>query len=227
MPYGQVVPAFAAEASELAKVAASLTEADLDRPSRCPPWTTGGLLCHVLIAVRRISEVRPDDGPGELVSASGYYTPDQRFSEAVNADRIDTAAALAASLRRSAAISAALDAAWREGQAILLAAPPDRAVRTRHGDRMLLTEFARTRVVEVAVHGLDLATALGRPPWMTAQAADVVEDLLVPDGAGPRLRAVLGCDQAGLIARLTGRLPLTAAQRALLQDQGVAGLALG
>jgi uncharacterized protein (TIGR03083 family) len=227
MPYSQVIPAFAAEAGELAKVAASLTEADLDRASPCPPWTTGALLCHVLIAVRRFTEVRPDDGPGELVSASGYYKPDQRFSQTVNAHRIDTASALATSLGGPAAISAAFEAAWREGQAILLGAPPDRAIRTRHGDRMLLTEFARTRVVELAVHGLDLAAGLGRPPWMTAPAADVVEDLLVPDGAGPRLRAALGCDQAGLIARLTGRLPLTAAQRALLEEQGVARLALG
>jgi hypothetical protein len=30
-------------------------------------------------------------------------------------------------------------------------------VLTRHGDRMLLTEFLRTRVLELAVHGLDLA----------------------------------------------------------------------
>lgn len=227
MPYAQVIPAFVAEATELAGVAASLTEADLDRPSSCPPWTVGGLLCHVLVAVRRISEVRADEGPSDLVSAAAYYKPDQRFSAAVNADRIDTAATLARSLGQPAGISAAFEAAWREGQAILLAAPPDRAVRTRHGDRMLLTEFARTRVVELAVHGLDLATGLGRPPWLTAQAAGVVEDLLVPGGAGPRLRAALGCDQAGLIARLTGRLPLTAGQDALLQTGGVARLVLG
>lgn len=227
MPNSQVADAFAAEASELVRVAASLTDADLARPSPCPPWTVGELLCHVLVAVRRTSEVQPDSGPGELVTASGYYKPDQRFSAAVNAARIDTASALASSMGGPAAISAALGAAWREAQAVLLAAPQDLAVRTRHGDPMLLTEFARTRVVELAVHGLDLATGLGRPPWMTAQAADVVEDLIVPGGAGPGLRAALGCDQTGLIARLTGRMPLTDAQAELLREHRITRLPFG
>jgi hypothetical protein len=44
-------------------------------------------------------------------------------------------------------------------------------VRTRHGDVMLLTEFMRTRVLELAVHGLDLATGLGRDPWLTGAGA--------------------------------------------------------
>jgi len=34
-------------------------------------------------------------------------------------------------------------------------------VLTRHGDVMLLTEFMRTRVLELAVHGLDLAAGVG------------------------------------------------------------------
>ncbi|MFI8504487.1 hypothetical protein ACIGFK_39190 [Streptomyces sp. NPDC085524] len=39
-----------------------------------------------------------------------------------------------------------------------------RVVRTRHGDAMLLADFMLTRVFEVAVHGSDLADALGREP---------------------------------------------------------------
>ncbi|MFD0591208.1 hypothetical protein ACFQZ4_00275 [Catellatospora coxensis] len=53
-----------------------------------------------------------------------------------------------------------------------------RLVTTRHGDPMRLTDFQVTRVVELAVHGLDLADALGVAPWLTAQAAGVVEGLL-------------------------------------------------
>jgi uncharacterized protein (TIGR03083 family) len=224
--YEQIGPAFAAEATALAKVAAELTKADLDRVSPCRPWTVGELVCHVLIAVRRIGETRADTGPGELVTTAGYYRAGERFSAAVNSDRIDVARLLARSLGSAAAISAAFDAAWREAYAILLASPADTAVRTRHGDRMLLTDFARTRVVELALHGLDLAAGLGRPPWMTAQAADVLADLLIPDGSLAPLGAALGCDQAGLIARITGRVPLPPAQADVLRAHGVTWLAL-
>jgi hypothetical protein len=54
------------------------------------------------------------------------------------------------------------------------AEPEGHVVRTRHSDPMLLSEFLLTRVVEVAVHGLDLADALsasrspGRKPWTSA-----------------------------------------------------------
>ncbi|GIJ27285.1 hypothetical protein Vqi01_24470 [Micromonospora qiuiae] len=41
-----------------------------------------------------------------------------------------------------------------------------------------LMEFPHTRVVEVGVHGLDLAAALDRPPWLTATAGRVIADLL-------------------------------------------------
>ncbi|HEY7921089.1 MAG TPA: hypothetical protein VIE45_15615, partial [Streptosporangiaceae bacterium] len=106
-------------------------------------------------------------------------------------------------------------------------AAPGRVVRTRHGDPMLVTEFLRTRVLELAVHGLDLAAALDREPWMTFQAAQVTEDLLLPAGAAGRLRAETGWDRVGLIARLTGRHPVTPAETGLIQSTGIGRLALG
>jgi hypothetical protein len=117
--------------------------------------------------------------------------------------------------------------ARREAWALVRAAPPGRVVRTRHGDLMLLTEFLRTRVVELAAHGLDLATALNRDPWLTAEAAAVIEDLVLPPGAAPVIRERLGWDRVTLIAALTRRRPLTAAESGLLAAHGVRWLALG
>jgi hypothetical protein len=91
---------------------------------------------------------------------------------------------------------------------------------------MLLAEFLRTRVLELAVHGLDLAAALDRPPWMTAPAAEVTEGLLLPAGTAARLRAETGWDQAAAIAGLTGRRPLTPAESELVACAGVGWLAL-
>ncbi len=90
---------------------------------------------------------------------------------------------------------------------------------------MLLTEFARTRVVELGVHGLDVAAGLGREPWLTPQATEVLTELMLPAGTAGQLSARLGVGRTGLIARLTGRAPLSAAERELLR--GVDRLPLG
>jgi uncharacterized protein (TIGR03083 family) len=235
MPYrarvGQtaVTAALAAEATALQVVVSGLTETDLSLASPCPPWTIAELLCHVLIGADRISQAlsQPADAMGPLITTVKYYRPGTRFSAATNADRIGTARTLAARLGEPDAIAAELDRRCRESIELLTTAPPGAAIRTRHGDRMLLTDFARTRVVELAVHGLDLAFGLDRQPWMTGAATDVLIGLLLPDGPGDELCARLNCDRVGLIARLTGRMPLPAAEEQLLAGSGIARLTLG
>ena len=219
------IAAVRAEAAALANVAAGLADTDLARPSACPPWTVGDLLGHVIIAMSRIGQAiaTPDDVPSEMVTAAGYYRPDHRFSAAVNDDRIATAQTLAARLGNAAAIAVALDRTCRDGCQLL--EQGDRIIRTRHGDRMQLTEFGKTRVVELGVHGLDVAGGLGREPWLTPPAADVLTELMLPDGTATRLCASLGVDMAGLIARLTGRVTLSPTEEELLR--GVDRLPLG
>jgi uncharacterized protein (TIGR03083 family) len=223
--------ALRAESAALAAVAAGLTSADLGRPSPCPPWTVAGLIAHVIVASGRVGpaiEAARLDASGPLTDARGYYRPDHRFSPAVNADRIDVAAALAARLATAPALAAELAGACRQMLALLDSAPAGTEARTRHGDRMLLTDFAVTRVVELGVHGLDLAIALDREPWLTPEAAAVLADLLLPgDCPAAEVQGLLGCDGPGLVARLTGRAALTEADRAALAERGVTTLALG
>jgi hypothetical protein len=257
MAAGGVVDAFAAEAQSLAAAMAGEPAAVFGAPSPCPPWTVGELFWHVANAADRVGrmlaepepepepepeaepepELEPEPeaeaagrgrGAERLVSAAGYYRPDRRFSAATNADRIATAQRGAAGLD-PAGLQAAFDRAWRSTVAAAAVAPPGRRVRTRHGDLMLLTEFMRTRVLELAVHGLDLAAGVGREPWLTGAAAGVVEELILA-GQG-RAAAVLGqqlgWDRAVLIAKATGRSPLTAAERRAVEDSGLRWLALG
>jgi hypothetical protein len=56
-------------------------------------------------------------------------------------------------------------------------------VPTRHGDRMPLTEYLRSQVLELAVHGLELVARLGGPPRVTEAASHVVAQLFLPAGA--------------------------------------------
>lgn len=225
--------AFLAEAASLSSAVAKEADAAFARPSPCPPWNAGELLWHIRGAVARLPhmltapEPRPEPGRDEpLVPALGYYRPDPLFSPEMNADRVATAQRGAVRLA-AADLAGDFEQAWREAWALVEAAPPGRVVRTRHGDLMLLAEFLRTRVVELVAHGLDLATALGRDPWLTGEAAAVVEDLVLPPGAATVIRERLGWDRATLIAALTRRRPLDTAQAELLQANGVRWLALG
>ncbi|MGH3303908.1 MAG: maleylpyruvate isomerase N-terminal domain-containing protein, partial [Streptosporangiaceae bacterium] len=222
MPTNSVIAAVAAEAAALCTAVAGLTAADLGRASRCAPWTAGDLACHVIVGARRIGQaaVGPDDPTAALITTVGYYRPDERFSAAVDADRIGAARNLARQLGSADAIRAELARACTEAVALLTQAPADRTIRTRHGDRMLLADFARTRVVELGLHGLDLAIALDRPPWLTGEAAAVLEELLLPAGNAARLRAELGRDRAALIAVLTGRAVPAPAEAAVLASAG-------
>jgi uncharacterized protein (TIGR03083 family) len=221
--------AFGTEARQVSAVMAGLDDAAFSRPTGCAPWTVAELAYHVRMGLGRLPGMlaAPEPaGPG-LVSAAGYYRADQRFSTATNAARIQSAQRGAAALAGAADRARDVEAARQQAEAAVRDAPPGRVVLTRHGDRMLLTEFLRTRVLELAVHGLDLAAALDRGPWMTVPAAHLTEELLLPSAAAGRLRAETGWDQVGLIARLTGRHPVTTAEAGLIQSAHAGQLALG
>jgi uncharacterized protein (TIGR03083 family) len=228
MPANEIAAALAAEAAALCAILAGLTASDLDRASPCPPWTVGELTCHVIIGARRIAPALrgPDYPGGSLITTVGYYRPDERFSSAVNADRIHAAKILARQLGEPDAIRAELTRACAESVRLVAEASADRTIRTRHGDWMLLTDFARTRVVELGLHGLDLAIALHRPPWLSSEAATVLVELLLPAGNAAGLCAELGCDRAALIALLTGRADPAPAEAAALASAGAIRLAL-
>jgi uncharacterized protein (TIGR03083 family) len=208
---------------------AGLDDAAFARPTACDPWTVAELVYHVRMAIGRLPGMlaAPEPAGPDLVSAAGYYRADQRFSAATNADRIQSAQRGAAALAGAADRARDVEAARQQAEAAVRDAPAGRVVLTRHGDRMLLTEFLRTRVLELAVHGLDLAAALDRDPWMTVQAAHVTEELLLPSVTADRLRAETGWDRVGLIARLTGRHPVTKAEADLIQSAHIGRLALG
>jgi uncharacterized protein (TIGR03083 family) len=223
-----ILEAFGAESQRLLEVVAGADDAAFARPSPCAPWTVAELVYHVRMTMGRLPGMlaAPEPAGSGLVPAAAYYRVDQRFSAATNADRIRSAQLGAAALPGAAARARDFAQARQQAWALLQAEPPTRVVQTRHGDRMLLTEFLRTRTLELAVHGLDLAAALERQPWMTTPAANVTQDLIVSSAAATTLRAETGWDQVTLIAKLTGRRPVTTAETQLIQHTGIRWLAL-
>jgi hypothetical protein len=166
---------------------------------------------------------RPDKAE---VSAVEYYRPDDRFAARTNAARIALAQDHAARQVNGAALAEDFTTTWQQVDQLCGAEPEESVVRTRHGDAMLLSQFLVTRIVEVAVHGLDVADALGRDPWLTAQAGDVVMELLLGPG---HVTAVdeLGWDRAAFLRKATGREALRPAEAEQVERLGIRWLTLG
>ncbi|GGS06084.1 hypothetical protein GCM10010169_58580 [Micromonospora fulviviridis] len=217
--------AFRDECARLEEVLRGLDAADLDRPTPCPPWAVRDLLAHVRTGAGRLAGMLAAPAPERAeVDAAGYFGA-TKFAPDVDRDRIDGARREARDLPGVPEVAEGFARAWRAADAAVTAQPPGRLVRTRHGDAMALTEFLRTRVVEVAVHGLDLADALDRRPWLTPTAATVVADLLAGDGRD--VPDELGWDALMLVRKATGRVSLTDAERAVLDRTGFRWLSFG
>ncbi|MFF4660705.1 maleylpyruvate isomerase N-terminal domain-containing protein [Streptomyces sp. NPDC001381] len=196
-------------------------------PTRCTPWTVSELLAHVRVVIAWLPGMLAAPAPTRAeVSAVEYYRPDSRFAPNTNAARIAMAQDHAAEQLSGAALAKDFNVTWQQVDRLCQAEPEGRVVRTRYGDPMFLSEFLVTRVVEVAVHGLDLADALGREPWLTSKAADVVQDLLLggPDGAALEK---LGWGQLRFLHKATGREPITSEEALDVDRLDIRWLTLG
>ncbi|PWV54615.1 maleylpyruvate isomerase N-terminal domain-containing protein [Nocardiopsis sp. L17-MgMaSL7] len=230
-----VESALVAEVMALEGVLLGLSEAEVVLPTRCVPWDVAALSVHTAGSLNQVLVALDQGRPGVsegLVSAAGYYVPEVRFSPEVNAARVEGAVERAARREDAAEPGRVLGGIWDALAGRLPGEPADRRIVTRHGDPMLLTDYLVTRVVELALHGLDLADALGREPWTSGAALDVLRGVLfgsvdpeelrrvLPEGVGPR-----GPSLAAVRA-VTGRSD-SEVDRAALAAAGVRLLALG
>ncbi|MCI4061503.1 maleylpyruvate isomerase N-terminal domain-containing protein [Micromonospora sp. R77] len=216
--------AFRDECARLEEVLGGLAPPDLDRLTPCPSWQVRDLVAHVRTGAGRLVDMLAAPAPDRAeVDAAGYFGT-AKFTPKVDEDRIDSARRAARGSAGVPEVVAGFARAWRDADAAVGGQPPGRLVRTRHGDAMALTEFLRTRVVEVGVHGLDLAVALDRRPWLTPAAAAVIADLLTGGRPGPD---ALDRDPVTLIREATGRADRTGRERDLSADAGVRRLSFG
>lgn len=138
-----------------------------DEPSALAEMTVGALAGHAaraaLTARRYLDSPEPEDG--ELLDAAGYFLAlpalggdiDSEFHQAIRSRAGEEAAEgpIALLERFDEAVAALADA--------LPPAPPGRLVSVLDGLALRLDDYLVTRMVEVVVHGDDLAASLGLP----------------------------------------------------------------
>jgi hypothetical protein len=204
-PFSPARDAFVAEYTLLDELAASLTDEQLLRPSRCLGWSVCDVLCHLDLGMVEIlvGLASPTDRPADSDFAAywrGCCTPGEPdLGHARWVRLVASAYARPGGVVRH--LRTTTGAALRQAQA----APADR--RLDFQDYVLeMGDFLATWVVEAAVHHLDLTLELPDAPppvptslRVTRETLDALLGEPVPGDWDDTIYALKG----------TGRLPLT------------------
>jgi uncharacterized protein (TIGR03083 family) len=209
-PMVALLAALREECECISQAVLGLAEDQFQRSTRCTAWDVNGLLAHLFREVQRISTALAQPPAPRLdADAVSYW---RRYDPAANARRtVERVRQVMAGYGGGAKLAAAFDHAWRT--ALDAAAAADPARPTRSWEPLLtFEEFLKTRLVELTVHGLDLAHALGCPPWASQQGLGVTRAVL--EGLlGAPLPEGLAWDEITLVEKGTGRQLLSEPER--------------
>ncbi len=126
-------------------------------PSTLEGWTVGDLIAHVGRAMGAVSAARPASGRVEPLTVAAYLATYPGVAEEIAAATRDDAA------EQAADPLGALDAEWSAASVncagLLAPGSPDPVLIARRGP-ILMSDFLRTRVLELVVHMDDLDRSL-------------------------------------------------------------------
>ena len=206
------------ECLKTTEVVLSLPERDFGLPTRCPPWDVKALLGHMWRGMDRLRTALAAPAPPEPdTDAVSYWRRYEKGRSADSASISRRAQEAAASFPTGRDLARSFDALWREALDAVRSEDGGRVVST-WGPRLQLEEYLKTRVLEMAVHGLDLARALSREPWVTPAGAATTREILVGLlGSDPP--PALGWDDVAFIEKGTGRQEVSAGEREVLGER--------
>ena len=209
----QALIALERECTLVSRAVEGLPDDVFARPTRLALWNVKELLGHLWRDLDRlrvgISAPVASEADTTAVSYWRTYDPDDRGPAIAERAR-ETAGAF----RTGAGLARSFEENWRQGIVLARGEPPERLIVTWE-PMMRLDEFVATRVLEVAVHGLDLADALDRDPWITPEATRITRAILV-GLLGTEPPSSLAWEDITFIETGTGRRTLTDTDRAAL-----------
>ena len=206
-----VVDALAREVGNVSKLLHALKGDEWQSPTRCEPLSVRQLASHMLRGGLRIQEMVAAGPLDEEPEKDGvtYFT----YDPAKQAPFVVSSAQEASSSFPSD-LAKAWDIEWTKSlQRARVHLGEDPVYRTIFGT-IRLSEYLRTRAVEVVIHHMDLDEALGKDPHPDPGALEVVGDVL-RGLLGTDLRPV-GVDDVRFALIGSGRAPLSDDERSLL-----------
>jgi hypothetical protein len=129
-------------------------------------------------------------------------------------DIADRAKELAAAHPTGKDLATAWDRMWPRALDAARGADRSRVVVV-WGPALTLDELLKTRVLEVTIHGADLADALDQEPWATQEGLGITNAIL-RELVGADLPNDLGWDEVTLMEKGSGRGELTPEERRIL-----------
>lgn len=206
------------ECDWVSQVVLRIDEPGFALPTRCTGWNVRELLAHMWRDINRVNEALDAPVPEgvALTDRVSYWRP-PAYDRSADAGRIAKGARdISASYTSGRDVARAFDQIWRSIIEVAADEDPQRLVQ-KSGTVMTLEEFLATRVVEIVVHGLDLADALGREPWNTRDGLDLTTATLRALLKGDPPDALRWTDVI-FVDKATGRAELTGAERDLLGE---------
>ncbi len=205
--------AFEGQARILDELLDDLEVTDWERDTRCPPLTVAELVAHVTRGLRWL-KITGDEAKGDPTTdrvAWWRYDPDE-VGERVVQGAIESA---------RGRTPEELVSAWREERdaafEALRTVPPGRVVGADDGPRILVADLAATRVLELAVHTMDIGHATLRGERIDPKAVEIVAGICEGLLDAPLPRA-MGWSPRTHILTATGRRRLEANERFVLGE---------
>ncbi|MCU1369890.1 MAG: hypothetical protein JWO77_1084 [Ilumatobacteraceae bacterium] len=156
-------------------------------------WTVRELVAHGARAFRTVSDYVGGEvkDPAPISSAAQYF----RIVLAEQTPHLHIANRARKEAREDTDWVEATDRYWAAAELVVSKVPADTDVHLFVGE-MALSQYLATRVVELVVHGTDLAEAIGipspPPPSGARVAIEVLLDLSTADDAASVLRLLTG-----------------------------------
>ena len=207
------VDALAAEADRTGAFLTGLTAGDWERPTRCAPLDVRELAVHALRGAYRILDSlagpRLEGEPEKDAVTYWNYDP-----AVVGSGVVDRAKQESQARPPDADVAAEWLEAWRKAIDAARATLEDDPLIPAVPGLTRLSEFLKTRCIEVCIHTMDLRDALGLEPDPDPACLEVVCDVL-RGLLGTDLRP-RGVDEVHFALVGTGRAPLSDDERAML-----------
>ena len=206
-----VVDALAREVGTVGQLLHVLKPKQWELPTRCAPLTVRELTAHMIRGAVRIEEM-VDAGPVDSEpekDAITYFQFDSTDEGPLIVKRAQEAAA-----SFPADLARAWDFEWTKALQRARTHLADDPVLPNVYGLIRLSEYLKTRIVEVVIHHMDVDDALGKKPHPDARALEITGEVL-RGLLGTNLRP-LGVDDVRFALIGTGRAPLNDDERRIL-----------